>query len=140
MKLLSITSGKLRVLFRLYPTAAAMRRAVRRATPGDEVSTNAIGYHLGVGRVSNILLGEANRVWYECGLHECIHSADYLSRYRPKGVVADEFRAYFADGLYSHLVRWALSGFPRDASGIDFTPGVERLEQAIDPDNSTETT
>ena len=140
MKILPVTNDKLHVTFRLYPTTAALRRAVRRALPGEPVTPLAIGYHLGRGRVSNIFLAEKNKAWYECGLHECIHSAEYLAKYRPRGVNESEFMAYFADGLYSCLVRWAMADFPRDTSNLNFEPSLARLRQAIDPDNSTETT
>ncbi len=139
MKTLPVTNGKLHVTFRLYPTAAAVRRAVRRVLPDDKIATNAIGYHLGRGKVSNIFLAEKDRLWYECGLHECVHSAEYLAKFSPKGVHESEFMAYFADGLYSMLVRWAMAGFPKDTSAVNFEPSMSKLRQAVDPDNSTET-
>ena len=141
MKVLPIESvdGRISVTFRLYPTGVHLRRAIRRIFPGDVVDPKSIGYHVCKGRVSNIFLVEKGNTWRDSLLHECVHAADYMIAYKPRGVARTEFRAYFSQGLHDCFLKWAVNGFP-DPHTLDFDGCLNSLSQAFDPAFSADTT
>ena len=116
-----------------------MRRAIRRIFPDEPLDRTSIGYHVCKGRVSNIFLPEKGNAWRDSLLHECVHAADHMVTYKPRGVARTEFRAYFAQGLHDCFLKWAINGFP-DPHTLDFGSCLNSLSQAFDPAFSTGTT
>jgi hypothetical protein len=131
--------NKMSVTFRLYPSARLMRRALSTLMPDTPIDKDVRSYHIGGGRQSHIYLSKYGGAWYRDAMHECIHAADYLCKFRPRGVRATEFRAYFSEAIFKSMLRWGVARFP-DVETLDFKLEMGLLAQSIDPEYSKNTT